>query len=54
MIFKVATLIEIDADANLLPVDEEMHEQAVKEKISDLLFELDEVKLKGMKVVRED
>jgi len=41
MRFDVKMILEIDEEDNLLPISEEMYEDAIEETIRDLIYDID-------------
>ena len=41
MRFDVKMILEIDEEDNLLPVSEEMYEDAIEETVRDLIYDID-------------
>ena len=41
MRFDVKMILEVDEDDNLLPVSEEMYEDAIEETVRDLIYDID-------------
>lgn len=41
MRFDVKMILEIDEEDNLLPISEEMYEDAIEETVRDLIYDID-------------
>ena len=41
MKFEVYMLIQIDEDSNLLPISEDMYEEAIEDLIRDIIYDID-------------
>ena len=50
MKFKVFTVLEVDEEENILPVDEESHTESIQELIESLIYDIDGMKIKNIKV----
>ena len=50
--FEIELTIEVDEDANFLEVSEDSKLEVVREKISDCLYDLDDVQLLDVYVTR--
>tara|TARA_R100000995_G_scaffold71738_1_gene40407 strand:- start:572 stop:736 length:165 start_codon:yes stop_codon:yes gene_type:complete len=54
MIFKVFTTLEVDEEENILPTDEEGYCECIQELIEDLIFDVDGIKIKNIKVTQDE
>jgi hypothetical protein len=52
MKFDIRMTIDIDEEDNILPISEDMYEQAVKELIQDVVYDID-AKIKQIEVKRK-
>jgi len=52
MKFDIKMTIDIDEEDNILPISEDMYEQAVKELIQDVVYDID-AKIKQIEVKRK-
>jgi hypothetical protein len=52
MRFDVKLILEVDEEDNLLPISEEMYEDAIAETIEDLIYDIDGAKLRKIEVKR--
>jgi len=52
MKFEIKMTIDIDEEDNILPISEDMYEQAVKELIQDVVYDID-AKIKQIEVKRK-
>ena len=50
--FEIVLTVEVDEDSNFLEVSEESTLEVVKEKISDCLYDLDDLKIVEVDVTR--
>ena len=50
--FEIVLTVEIDESANFLEVDEDSTQEVVKEKITDCLYDLDDVEILEADVTR--
>ena len=48
--FYISFILSIEEDNNILAISEEEHTQDVKDKVQDLLYELDDTKITNLKV----
>jgi hypothetical protein len=53
MRFDVKLILEVDEEDNLLPISEEMYEDAIAETITDLIYDIDGAKLRKIEVKRK-
>tara|TARA_R100001163_G_C4908780_1_gene94018 strand:+ start:390 stop:554 length:165 start_codon:yes stop_codon:yes gene_type:complete len=54
MKFKVFTVLEVDEEENILPIDEEGYCECIQETLEDLLFDVDGIKIKNIKVTQDE
>ena len=54
MIFRVFTVLDIDKEENILPIDEEGYCECVQELIEDLIYDVDGIKIKNIKVIEHE
>jgi hypothetical protein len=52
MRFDIKMILEVDEEDNLLPISEEMYEDAIAETIQDLIYDIDSAKLLKIEVKR--
>ena len=45
MRFDIKLILEVDEEDNLLPISEEMYEDAIAETVEDLIYDVDGAKL---------
>jgi hypothetical protein len=50
MRFDVKMILEVDEEDNLLPISEEMYEDAIAETVEDLIYDIDGAKLLKIEV----
>ncbi len=54
MIFKVFTVLDVDEEENIVPIDEDGYCECIQETIEDLLFDVDGIKIKNIKVTQDE
>jgi len=54
MRFRVFTVLEVDEEENILPVDKEGYCECIQEKIEDMIFDIDGIKIKNIKVTQDE
>ena len=50
MKFKIHLVVEIDEEENILPIDEDSHNESIQEYIEDLIYDVDGMEIKNIKV----
>ena len=50
--FEIVLTVEVDEDSNFLEVSEDSTLEVIKEKISDSLYDMDDIVIKDMDVTR--
>jgi hypothetical protein len=50
MRFDIKMILEVDEEDNLLPISEEMYEDAIAETVEDLIYDIDGAKLLKIEV----
>jgi len=50
MRFDIKMILEVDEEDNLLPISEEMYEDAIAETVEDLVYDIDGAKLLKIEV----
>tara|TARA_R100000742_G_C4276584_1_gene97767 strand:- start:723 stop:887 length:165 start_codon:yes stop_codon:yes gene_type:complete len=50
MLFRVNLLVNVDEEENLLPVDEDSHNETIQQTIESLIYDIDGMKIKSIKV----
>jgi hypothetical protein len=48
--FDIKMILEVDEEDNLLPISEEMYEDAIAETVEDLIYDIDGAKLLKIEV----
>ena len=54
MKFKVFMTIDVDEEENILPVDEDNHEQAIQELVENAFYDIDGLEIKNIKVTKNE
>jgi hypothetical protein len=54
MKFRVSLIMDIDEDENLLPVDEDEHNETMQHLIEDLVYDIDGLKINNIKVLKNE
>lgn len=52
MRFKIHLNVDVDEEENILPVDEDSYSESVQEYIEDLIYDVDGMTIKNIKVSR--
>ena len=52
MRFDVRMILEVDEEDNLLPISEEMYEDAIEETVRDLIYDIDGATIMKIEVKR--
>jgi len=50
--FDVRMILEVDEEDNLLPISEEMYEDAIEETVRDLIYDIDGATIMKIEVKR--
>ena len=50
MKFIVNLIVDVDEEENLLPVDEDSHNETIQETIETLIYDIDGMKINNIKV----
>ena len=50
MKFRINLIVDVDEEENILPVDEEPHTESIQELIESLIYDIDGMKIKNIKV----
>jgi len=50
MKFRIQLVVDIDKEENILPVDEDNYNETIQETIEDLIYDIDGMKIKNIKV----
>ena len=54
MKFRIQLVVDIDEEENILPVDEDSHCESIQELLEDLIYDIDGMKIKNIKVSHYD
>tara|TARA_R110002020_G_scaffold49397_1_gene140556 strand:- start:2000 stop:2164 length:165 start_codon:yes stop_codon:yes gene_type:complete len=54
MKFKVFTVLDVDEEENILPIDEEGYCECIQELIENLIYDVDGIKIKNIKVTEHE
>ena len=54
MKFKVFMTIDVDEEENILPVDEDNHEQDIQELVENAFYDIDRLEIKNIKVTKNE
>jgi len=50
MKFRIQIVVDIDEEENILPVDEDNYNETIQETIETLIYDVDGMKIKNIKV----
>ena len=54
MKFKIHLVVEIDEEENILPIDEDSYNESIQEYIEDLIYDVDGMEIKNIKVTQHE
>jgi|TARA_R110001606_G_C15339455_1_gene646395 hypothetical protein len=54
MIFRVFTVLNVDEEENILPIDEDGYCECIQELLENLIYDVDGIKIKNIKVTKDE